>query len=219
MDTWVDFALGIGVGAVAALALRPLLSYLRSIRRSGASGTSTGPVVPTAVALEGPGAVGEEAAQRGDLGPGSPVLTGSPEDGEPSPSSGPALTREAVGISRRIVEHLFLLGRFGPDDVGSPAATQRGIGKALGAEQSAVSKALGRLVAAEVVTVHRQHVRGGDRRVKVYGLTRRGELLAHELRARSATPGGSAAGSSNPPTWVARGPVRLSPEPTPTGPK
>lgn len=109
------------------------------------------------------------------------------DDGVIPPRRNGFATPERVGLSKRVVEHLFQQGRLGPDDVGSPTATQRGMQLALGANQSALSKVLRRLEVAGVVEVTKRHVTGGERRLKVYGLTRRGELLAHDLRRRGAT--------------------------------
>jgi len=80
--------------------------------------------------------------------------------------------------------HLFVFRGMGPDDLARPETTQLGISAMLRADQRAVSKVLRRLVAAGVVLEERRHVRGGARRVKVYTLTHRGEVLAVDLRRR-----------------------------------
>lgn len=63
--------------------------------------------------------------------------------------------------------------------------------KALGITQGAITGVLARLVAAGVLGVRTSHVRGHDRRVKVYELTPMGENLVLDLRRRQT--GGSRA--------------------------
>ena len=196
---WVeDFAIGAAAGAVVVYLL---LSGLRWARDRTA-GSADGGRVPDALFAPDPiGPVGDGHVLRGEpdprpgtVWPGLPYPSGipgaRPEVGRPSDGPRPASASETITLSRRIVVHLFGLGRAGVDAPGRPEATQQGICAALSAEQSAVSKVLRRLVAAEVVEVARRHVRGRDRRVYVYALTRRGELLAHELRSRALAPGG-----------------------------
>lgn len=201
MDSTEIFLIGAAVGGAAAYGLVELVQYLRRARPPTGAPRARGPSQPwgSDIAAFAPPAAAP-------VGNGGEAIATLVAPGTPSPPV------ESVRISRRIVLHLFAQGRTGPDDVGRPEATQRGICAAVGAEQSAVSKVLRRLVAAGVVDVSRRNVRGGDRRVNVYGLTRRGELVAHELRARAAS---SSAGSdaaapeptfrpglaSEPPSW------------------
>jgi DNA-binding MarR family transcriptional regulator len=190
---WVEgFAIGLAVGALAVFGLRALVLHLQKRRER----PSRPLIVPPSVFAEE--SSGKPARVPPDLpgtptgAPGGPwrslafpsVLRTTPGAEAAPPNLGVPVPSH-VRLSRRIVLHLYGMGRPGPDEVGLPGATQRGIGLALAAEQSAVSKVLQRLLAAEVVEVARRHVRGQDRRVNVYSLTRRGELLAHELQARS----------------------------------
>ena len=122
-----------------------------------------------------------------DPDPDGDLLSGTSVRSPPGPVASAAA--QQVALSRRIVLHLFALGRWGPDDVGPSEATQRGICAGLSAEQSAVSKVLRRLEAAAVIVSDRRHVRGEDRRLNVYALTRSGELLAHEILARNVGAG------------------------------
>ena len=87
-------------------------------------------------------------------------------------------------MSERILLVLAREGRLGDDTLVRPVRTQAGLVDALASNQSAVSKVLRRLVAAELLTEERRHVAGRNQRLKVYALTRRGEQLARELARR-----------------------------------
>jgi DNA-binding MarR family transcriptional regulator len=214
MGSWVYFLAGAAIGAVAALSARELLGVLWRPHPPPPHPAPFDPAVPTHPS----GAVPPYSLPRIDALPAAAPLT--PHPGPYAPASPKtAVTREQVALSQRILVHLFRLGRIGPDEVGLPTATQRGIGEALHAEQSAVSKALSRLVAAEVVVVRRRHVRGGDRRVNVYTLTRRGELVVHELRAQAARMAAITASPGRPPGSTARAAVPVHPELLPTTPR
>jgi DNA-binding MarR family transcriptional regulator len=86
-------------------------------------------------------------------------------------------------LAIRIVLHLTRFGLPREDGYGRPEATQDGIAREMSTTQGAVSKILVRLSAAEAVRSEHRHVIGFGRRVRVYSLTRRGELLAEELGA------------------------------------
>lgn len=107
---------------------------------------------------------------------------------------------ESVRLALRVVVQLDRLGPPGPDGTARPEATQDGLAGSLGVTQGAVSKVLARLVAVNIVAQERRHVRGRDRRVRVYFLSSEGEGLAHEIEQRFglATPPGSRGG---PPGW------------------
>jgi DNA-binding MarR family transcriptional regulator len=90
-----------------------------------------------------------------------------------------------------LVVHLARVGQLASDDVARFESTQAGIAASLATTQGAVSKILARLRAAEVVRRERRHVRGQPRRMKVYFLTRRGEILAAEIREKLGPPGQS----------------------------
>jgi DNA-binding MarR family transcriptional regulator len=197
MDSTWDFALGLALGALVMFGVRALLRRILSARAVRAEEITIPPSllapIPTVVPAgphpeAGPGGV--PPAPRADPEVVGPVVVvpPAPVGSDPYPIAYAPPRDEEVHLSQRIVVHLFLLGRADPDDVGHPGSTQRGIGTALHADQSAVSKALRRLAAAGVVEVGRRHVRGGERRVNVYSLTRRGELLAREIRAHMPRP-------------------------------
>jgi len=107
----------------------------------------------------------------------------------PSPAGDPvrsvvSVAPDQVRLSERVVIALAREGRLGDDTPIRATRTQAGLAEALGSSQSAVSKVLRRLVAAELLTEERRHVTGRDQRLKVYALTRRGELLARDLARR-----------------------------------
>jgi DNA-binding MarR family transcriptional regulator len=193
---WVeDFAIGLVVGGASAYGIRWVIHYARSHRETDIDLASLPPsVLGDASPQVLPGATADAAGnpppRPEGIWPGIPPPTGVPRAGSggvgPLPGAPAKPPAELVRLSTRIVLHLSRLGHLGPDDVGLPGSTQRGIGEALAAEQSAVSKVLRRLVAAEVVEVGRRHVQGQGRRVNVYTLTRRGQVLARELRGRTS---------------------------------
>ncbi|HEV2429768.1 MAG TPA: hypothetical protein VGV64_08020, partial [Thermoplasmata archaeon] len=76
-------------------------------------------------------------------------------------------------------------GRVGPEEIPPKSISQAGMVEALGVTQGALTGCLSRLVAAGILRVQRSHVRGHDRRVKVYELTSKGEELVRELRRRT----------------------------------
>jgi len=206
MNSLENFLLGVGAGACVVLLgwLILLLWFdVRSRRQNDAR------IPDSVLSIHARGDSVEPATEPTPRSPAANWSAGTDTIGPPdarSPLAAPSATvdpQETVRLSRRIVVHLFGLGRRAPDDVGRPEATQRGIGAALGAEQSAVSKVVRRLIAAEVVTAARIHVRGVDRRVNVYSLTRKGELLAHEIRSRGA-PAPEPMRSPDHPLWASR---------------
>jgi len=105
--------------------------------------------------------------------PPAPLGDGSPE----TPSDG-------VRLALRLLVQLDRVGGLGPNGDGRPEATQEGLAEALHVTQGAVSKVLGRLMAVNIVAQERRHVRGRDRRVRVYFLSREGVGLAREIELR-----------------------------------
>jgi len=103
-------------------------------------------------------------------------------------SGEPGSKEDEVRLSLRIVIHLDQTGPPGDGGVAKRESTQQGMAQVLSVTQGAVSKVLSRLVAAEVVRHERHHVRGEDRRVRVYFLTARGEELAREIQYRFGLP-------------------------------
>ncbi|MCI4360044.1 MAG: MarR family winged helix-turn-helix transcriptional regulator [Thermoplasmata archaeon] len=93
---------------------------------------------------------------------------------------------DELGTSYRVLMHLARQGRYGPDEVPPKGFSQAGMVEALGLTQGALVGILQRFVAAGVLSVERSHVRGVDRRVKVYRLTLQGESVVQEIRRRQA---------------------------------
>ncbi len=93
-------------------------------------------------------------------------------------------TNDSPIVSQRVILHLANQGRLGSDEVAPATFTQGGMAAALMIPQNSLTNALRRLVAGGVLTEDTRHVRGRDRRLKVYRLTARGEELAQELRSR-----------------------------------
>ena len=107
----------------------------------------------------------------------------------PSPDPAPAGSDgEPLRTSERVILHILRQGRLGPGELAPIGLSQTGIGEALGLRQSALAKALARLVAAGVLVVSRRHVERQSRRLKVYELTPLGEALARDLRRRNSPP-------------------------------
>jgi hypothetical protein len=113
-----------------------------------------------------------------------PETADSPTSGVPGtslPSRPPRLRSDEVRISERLLLELARLGRLNDETAPTDARTQRGLSVTVGASQSAVSKCLRRMITAGLVTEQRRHVVERRQRMKVYGLSRPGELLAREI--------------------------------------
>jgi DNA-binding MarR family transcriptional regulator len=124
--------------------------------------------------------------------PTPPATAVQTTEGGPSP--------DMVRLSERIVIELARVGRLSTDLPARPERTQQGLAGLLGSNQSAVAKVLRRLVAAGILLEDRRHVAGDGRRLKVYSLTRSGELLAREVATRyrvSLLPAPSAGGNES----------------------
>lgn len=131
-----------------------------------------------------PTSVSEENGVEVPLAPAL-VLTKSPQGVVGSPDDPPtSVPADQVHLSERLLIVLAREGRPGDDSPVRPVRTQAGLANVLTSNQSAVSKVLRRLVAAELVTEERRHVPGHTQRLKVYALTRRGETLARQVARR-----------------------------------
>jgi len=160
-----SFAVGGLVGGAAAIVAWVLYRWLQSRRTSRADPIGNGMALP-----EPPPTI--------QLTVSLPPTIGRPSYPSVSVSS------DQVRLSERIVVVLAREGRLGEESPLRPVRTQAGLVESLGSNQSAVSKVLRRLVAAELLSVERRHVPGRSQRLKVYALTRRGELLAREVARR-----------------------------------
>jgi hypothetical protein len=103
---------------------------------------------------------------------------------EPAPASTLAPPGEVLRTSQRVLLHLAGQGILGPYDVANPGLTQAGIGAALGVRQNGLTNVMRRLTDAGLLESELRHVQGQPRRLKVYWLTPRGQILARELRQR-----------------------------------
>jgi PKD repeat protein/DNA-binding MarR family transcriptional regulator len=139
------------------------------------SGTRTTPAPP----IPSPGATAPGGS------PGSPSAPPTPDEGPVDTAiattrpmtTAPGLLR----VSQRVILHLARQGQLGESEVAPATFTQGGMSDALGIPQTSLTNVLRRLIAAGVLTQDVRHVRGRDRRLKVYRLTTKGEALARDL--------------------------------------
>jgi PKD domain-containing protein len=182
------FASGVFLPSLGVtLTVVALVLYL-GIRGRAARARTSGPAAPPALATESalaPSAAGAGVDERerppaGAMA-GTPTVSTPPDVPLSAPGLPAGLTQERQ-IANRTIRLLAELPRFAPGDVPGPERTQAGIVAALGAGQSAVSRVLGQLERAGVVSVESTRVVGSARQVKVYRLTPRGERLGFALR-------------------------------------
>lgn len=114
----------------------------------------------------------------------SPLPAARSEGFRPSVQRAREPIDEQTQLSLRIVAHLARVGPPDENGVGRPGSTQEGMAETLAVTQGAVSKVLQKLLAVDLVRRELHHVPGRVRRVEVYALTRRGELMLEEMRAR-----------------------------------
>jgi DNA-binding transcriptional ArsR family regulator len=157
----VGFAVGLGIAVV----LFPVRSWLGR-REDDEALTAPAPPVsrPTAE-------------------PESLVTPTDVPESVPAPDA-PGPPGEALRTSQRLLVHLATQGTLGPYDVAPAGMTQAGIGTAIGVRQNALTNVLRRLADAGLIEADVRHVQGQPRRLKVYRLTPRGQILARELRQR-----------------------------------
>lgn len=203
--SYLEFGIGLGSGLAIAgllyLALWWAARRTRSARApsalpgSDATGAEEGRydlkpicVIPTVAAVEPVPPVSAPPPAVLDQSPGEGSLRGIDDrriDRAVEPKGRPGAT-EVIRLSQRVILHLYAQGILPAGAVAPPGLCQAGIGEALGVTQSGLVAALRRLEAAGILTAERGHVRGRDRRLKVYRLSERGLELARELRARAA---------------------------------
>ena len=203
--TSLDFVVGLVVGLLGAAAL-----YLFLRRRTGRLASEELPPIVLPREME---PNGTNAGDRSPAPPPersrfpSPVVDGTPatqvagamesvEHAVPRPSApatpaqDPSLPRkltartETLRLSQRIILHVYAQGVLPPGSVAPPELCQAGMVETLGIPQSGLAAVLRRLEAAGTFTTERGHVRGRDRRQKIYRLSDRGRELAEELRVR-----------------------------------
>lgn len=124
------------------------------------------------------------------LGPDAPEPFALPEPAAPASGQAPeAFAKRAeadsLRVSQRILIHLYAQGRIDESETATVGFTQRGMVDALSASQSLLSNVLRRMIYSGYLTQDLRHVRGMDRRLRVYRLTPKGERVAHELFDKS----------------------------------
>jgi DNA-binding MarR family transcriptional regulator len=210
--TSADFLVGLVVGlAVAGVTYVALRSYFRLavFRRSERPSSTVPPLLPdlsdAPPAAPPASPVEAETTARPLEATGLALLSPSLESG-PAPSiaerdllSAPS-EAAALRLSQRVLIHL---ARHGGLSAGGEPVTQRGILTALQVSQGALSSVLRRLEDGGAIASEKAHVRGRDRRVKVYALTPRGRTLVATTapatdRTAPATPAPSATPAYHP---------------------
>lgn len=153
-------------------------------------------------------------------GESEPTAAEEPSRRGPGSSPRPRITfptawEDGLRSSERLLLYVARQGVVGPDEVAPRTLCQAGMIEALGMSQGALTGVLRRLVSARVLEESREHVRGIDRRVKVYRLTPAGDRLVRQLRGRrpSEPPERGPAGRTGPEARLPR--VEIIP---PTGP-
>ena len=159
-----------GVDPVGAA--RPSIAT-RTVPTATASLLAAAPAAPTAAAPATGGAFVARAM------PAEPATV----------ASNPSVNGGQLRISRRVLFHIASVGRVSTDEVAPRSLSQAGMVESLGINQGALTGVLRRFVAAGVLEVRREHVRGAERRLKVYRLTSSGERLVQELRSPPASRG------------------------------
>jgi len=201
----VEFAYGLAAGLAIAAALYLLLLW-RSRRMAvlddppdgaqwSAIGNGGAPSAPNDASPDPPSPFAGRPDPELPDGPASlsgPRISSDPRAVGPSLGNDVARARprasapnESLRLSQRVILHVYAQGDLPPGAVAPPGLCQAGIVEALGIPQAGLAAVLRRLEAAGILTTERGHVRGHDRRLKVYRLSARGLQVATELRGRS----------------------------------
>ena len=154
------------------------------LRPDPGSGAGAGPpldIPPSAQKIDAAPPI--DAAPAGAVEPMAVAPTPSSHDGSELPARLPPV--ETLRLSQRVILHVYAQGEVPLGEVAPPGLCQAGIGEALGVSQAGLAAVLRRLEAAGVLTTARGHVRGHDRRLKIYRLSSSGLEVAKELRTRS----------------------------------
>lgn len=183
-------AAAVGVAALAAVAVA-LLVY-REFRRPGPMGEVAEEMPVRAerapddrVAAVPPTPSFQTPRTPGPVFPRAPT---GPSPGIPSPPPGSvpptAVVAERRRLTERVILHLGQQGRLGPEEVAPLGMTQAGMTERLQVGQGTLTNVLRRLDAAGALNSTVRHVVGRPRRLRVYTLSARGEILYRELRGR-----------------------------------
>jgi len=186
----------LGGGALSGCAL--FVGYLALQRRrrvdplprpagSPAGSPSTDPTGAAASLLRPPGPGGVSTPGPGTAAPAPPAEApeGTTPAGPPLRTRPGSAAESTLRLSQRILLHLMQQGTLEARELAGLARTQVGMGRTLGASQSAISNVLSRLAAAGVIGSELRHVAGHPRRLRVYYLTPTGGELARDLWRRS----------------------------------
>ncbi|HEY6237649.1 MAG TPA: MarR family winged helix-turn-helix transcriptional regulator [Thermoplasmata archaeon] len=196
----LEFAYGVVTGVALALGLYLLLRWLA--RRGASAPDPPEPAVPgPEVERDGPGADPSSPAFAPPVTESSatpPVIETEPSVAMPHerpepleatvrrPASGRSVPpTETLRLSQRVILHVYALGTVPPGETAPSGLCQAGIVEALGIPQAGLAAVLRRLEAAGILMTERGHVRGHERRLKVYRLSARGLEVARELRTRA----------------------------------
>lgn len=208
--TWLQFDIGLGCGLALAGLLYLALRWWVQRTSSAPSAMTTDRGVTAR-----PEEAARDAPSQPTIAPSTaPAPSIAPETADPVPlvqgiderpsvrNPSPSRSGAAVGtvrLSQRVILHVYAQGVVPMGAVAPPGLSQAGIGEALGVRQGGLAAVLRRLEAAGVLTAERGHVRGRDRRLKIYRLSPRGIELARDLRARSTRgPAAARAAKSKP---------------------
>ena len=176
--SWYDPLFGFAVGVAATLVAGYLWGRFRETHATAERPVFPAPADPPPV-----------APSNAAPAPGSPAPGGSGDGviSRPSRSSRTAPGRPTLVLSERIVLHLDRYDRSPFDGLAPLELCQQGMVERLGVTQSALTKVLQRLAAAQVLVETTEHVAGQSRRRKVYRLSTVGRLLAKDIRRRAPT--------------------------------
>ncbi len=177
---WV--ALGFVAGAVVTILLMSWLSWKRERALGGGKNPS-----PPRMEMD----IGKPSLPDGDVEPGPPAPDPGKKDliptagGEPpSVVTGANGATRPVTLSQRVLVHLASQGVLGYNDIAPRSFTQAGIAGGIGVRQNVLTTVLKRMEGNGLLTSEVSHVKGEFRRLKVYRLTPKGEILAREYRGK-----------------------------------
>jgi hypothetical protein len=192
-----DFAVGLAAGLGVAAGLYAVLWWLGRRQRARAESSMGAPIERPELAAEPGSPMAVEAlpaAPRSEAAvPKIEKEVADPSgtiEVTPNPSARPRATPSGtLRLSQRVILHVYAQGAWPPGEVAPGGLCQAGMVEALGIPQTGLAAVLRRLEAAGVLLGERAHVRGHDRRLKVYRLSSRGMDLAQELRRRTRGKG------------------------------
>jgi DNA-binding MarR family transcriptional regulator len=199
----IEFAYGLGVGLAVAVGLYLVLWWQArrhatdDLPPAGAFGRGNGPIgMPNGVdaatrhlsPLLAPETPLLPHPSDSPTGPNRPTSVSTAPAEEPSTRPRSLPPTETLRLSQRLILHIYAQGNLPPGEVAPPGLCQSGMVDALGIPQAGLAAVIRRLEAAGILLGERGHVRGHDRRLKIYRLSSRGVEVARELRLRARSP-------------------------------